>query len=184
MAVADVGGSVDDSRVPAELLGGIDQIAVLAFRAAFWSGLEIAERHAPAVRSGWVEPPIGLDAAVDGQAKDLRFTNDTDGYLLIQAGVDREKAAIIWTLYGVPDGRVVSTTGPVVTDVRPALTSVEGIDDDRLPDGERHQAGWAREGATAEVQRTVNANGAVLHSDAFVSSYAPAADTIVAGTPQ
>ncbi|MFN2252439.1 MAG: VanW family protein [Anaerolineae bacterium] len=161
--------------------GGIDQVAATAFRAAFWAGLPITERRSPKVRVGWVEPPVGLDAAAGTPGTDFRFVNDTSGYLLISAEVDALRGALVWKLYGLPRERRVDVVGPDVTDLLPARDGVVEIVSAAVAPGEREQIGWAREGATATVRRTVFEDGAQVVADAFVSQYEAASDVVAVG---
>ncbi len=180
MAIIEAARLASDAPTT-DLLGGVEQLSTVAFRAAFWAGLRIVERHSPMTRSGWVEPPIGLDASVDGVRRDLRFINDTEGYILIQVHLDSERAALVWTLYGEPDGRRIDTLGPEVSEVSPAIDEVVTVSDGRLAQAEREQAAWAREGASALVIRTVSRNGEVIGNDSFESTYSSAADVVVEG---
>jgi len=161
--------------------GCVAQVATTAFRAAFWAGLPITERHAPRTRLGWLEPPVGLDAAAWPGERDLRFVNDTEGYLLIQSTLDVASGALVWTLYAVPDERRVSLTGPTVTEVTPAGEAVTRRDP-RLAAGARQQVAWAREGARVTAGRTVARGGAPAAADTFASVYAPAGDVVLVGT--
>jgi vancomycin resistance protein YoaR len=161
--------------------GGIGQVATTAFRAAFWGGFPITERRAPMHRVGWVEPPVGLDAAAGTPESDLRFVNDTRGYLVLSAEIDPTRGAMVWKIYGKPREREVEVVGPDVTNLTPAGGLIE-VRDPRLDPGTRVQIGWAREGADATVIRTVTEEGVEVISDAFVSHYEPASDVVVEGT--
>jgi vancomycin resistance protein YoaR len=168
----------------AGMLAGMDQIATTAFRAALWAGLPIVERHAPAQRSGWLEPPIGLDAVVDmaGDApRDLVVRNDRRGPLLMAVELDASRAALVWTVYGQPNLRRVRLTGPQVGGLTPPASPVER-NTTSLPPGVRRQVAWAREGAVAQVGRAVfSPQGDLLFEDSFESVYSAVGDTILRG---
>lgn len=164
--------------------GGIGQVATTAFRAAFWGGFPITERRSPPFRVGWVEPPVGMDAAAGTPGTNLRFVNDTDGHLLISTELDPLRGALVWKLYGSERQRRVDALGPEVSNVTPADPSLVEQRDPRLEPGTRVQVGWAREGADATVRRTVSEDGLELFSDAFVSHYEPASDVVVEGTSE
>jgi vancomycin resistance protein YoaR len=162
--------------------GGIEQVATTAFRAAFWAGLPITARQALAYRSGWVEPPVGLDAAVDGRAQDLRFTNDRDRYLLMQTEMDPRRQALAWVLYGSQPVARVEAQDLRVTDLRaPGQTIVRPTP--LLPAGSRVPIESAREGATATVRRAVfRSPGDLAWQEDFVSHYQPWPEVILVGT--
>ena len=102
--------------------GGICQISTTAFRAAIYSGLKIVERHNHAYPVAYYGTP-GLDATVypnqrtwkDGT--DLKFINDTPGYILIQTKIDGTK--LFFEFWGTSDGREVKLVGPVTYDRKP-----------------------------------------------------------------
>jgi vancomycin resistance protein YoaR len=157
--------------------GGLAQVATTVFRAAFWAGLPIDQRTSPPYRIGWLEPPIGLDAATDGSGRDLVFTNDTAGFLVLQLSIDLQREALTGRLYAQPDGRRVWMEVPAVGDVKPAPSAIVRADA-RLGPGERRQVGWAREGATAVVERIVRNRDAETR-DQFASTYEPASDVFL-----
>jgi len=156
----------------------IAQVATTAFRAAFWAGLPIVERHAPPSRVGWLEPPVGLDAGVRPPDLDLSFVNDTEGYLVIQSEIDVAAGVLRWVLYATPTERRVTLIGPRVTDITPAATTGPG----GAPGAAAGiRVSWAREGARSVVERRVEAEGAPVRQDVFESAYRPAADVFVTG---
>lgn len=96
-----------------ELGGGLCQVSTTAFRAALNSGLPITERKAHAYAVSYYSP-IGMDATIYPPHPDLRFTNDTPGYILIQTKIDGNN--ITFEFYGTDDGRKVKIRGPQVYD--------------------------------------------------------------------
>jgi len=99
-----------------EFGGGICQVSTTAFRAAIMSGLEITARrnHAYPVR---YYNPQGMDATVYVPKPDLRFKNNTPGYILIQTKI--EGTQLIFDFFGTNDGRKISITGPKITESNP-----------------------------------------------------------------
>ena len=167
---------------PAGLTGGIAQVATTFFRAAFWLGLPITERHAPPLRIGWLEPPIGLDATVFPGQRDLRFVNDTPDYLVFDLGIDVERGLLSCVVYGRPvEQRSVELIGPSVEAVTPAARPAS-LRQPLLALGLSQQVGWAREGARVRIERRVSVDGAVRPNDRFDSLYAPAGDLVIIGT--
>ncbi|MBX0330141.1 VanW family protein [Oscillochloris sp. ZM17-4] len=76
------GYAIIQNRTQKEWGGGLCQVSTTVFRAAFWGGLPIVERHEHSFRISWYEElgePPGLDAAIFTGVQDMRFTNDTGG---------------------------------------------------------------------------------------------------------
>jgi len=96
--------------------GGVCQISTTVFRAAVNSGLKILERHPHAFPVRYYNPP-GFDATVYPPSPDLRFLNDTPGYLLIQGKVSGIK--LIFDFYGTNDGRKIKIKGPTILESHP-----------------------------------------------------------------
>lgn len=91
--------------------GGICQVATTVYRAALLSGLPIAKRKSHSLYVSYYEKyGVGIDATVFQGSQDLQFVNDTNSYLLIQSFADGFEAFV--EVYGAPDGRSVTLTGP------------------------------------------------------------------------
>lgn len=99
-----------------EFGGGICQASTTTFRAAIYSGLKITARrnHAYPVR---YYNPQGMDATVYIPRPDLRFINNTPGYILIQTKI--EGTNLIFDFYGTNDGRTIEIEGPKITESNP-----------------------------------------------------------------
>lgn len=104
------GEMIQGGGVVPSLGGGICQVSTTAFRAAFWSGLEIVERNAHSWRLPWyeVDAAPGMDAAIALGGPDLKFRNNTDGHILIKVETDLVNKRQTVILYGTPDGRKVA----------------------------------------------------------------------------
>ncbi len=89
--------------------GGLCQVSTTMFRAALNAGLEITQRrnHAYAVR--YYGKP-GLDATIYPPYTDLRFVNNTPGYILVQTDIEDTK--LTFELWGTHDGRQIEIDGP------------------------------------------------------------------------
>lgn len=92
--------------------GGLCQVSTTLYRALLNAGLNITEKsnHSMFIHY-YREYGNGLDAAIYPGSKDLRFINDTDNYILIQAWVEGADAYV--EIYGTPDGREVELVGPI-----------------------------------------------------------------------
>ena len=159
--------------------GGVCQVSTTLFRAAFFAGFPIVERHAHAYRVGYYEmrsngsrdPNLaGLDATVYVPIVDMKFTNDTDHWLLMETYMGQ--SSLTWKFYSTNDGRTVDweTTGP--TNVIPASEPLYR-ENPELEKGEIDQVDYAADGAEIYVTRTVYKNDRVHFSDSFYTKFQP-----------
>lgn len=104
------GEAIEAGTLVASLGGGICQVSTTTFRAAFWSGLEIVERHNHSWRLPWyeVDAPPGMDATIALGGPDLKFRNNTGRYVLLKVETDLAQKRQTVVLYGTPDGRSVA----------------------------------------------------------------------------
>jgi len=154
--------------------GGVCQVSTTLFRAAFFGGYPIDERHSHAYRVGYYEqgpgsPGPGLDATVFVPTVDFRFTNDTPYWLLLETYLYGNQ--LLWKFYSTSDGRTVewsSNTSDVVEAPEPLYR-----ENDELPEGEIEQVDFEADGMTVIAYRTVRRDGEVLHQDTFTTRYRP-----------
>jgi vancomycin resistance protein YoaR len=158
--------------------GGVCQVSTALFRTAYFSGLEILERHAHAYRVGYYEQTAGgrdqnlagLDATVFVPLVDFKFRNDTEHWLLMETYMSSSNYSLTWKFYSTKDGRVVdsNTTGPTNIVDAPDPLYRENPD---LATGTVKQVDWPAEGADVVVTRTVTRSGSVLYQDTFATHY-------------
>jgi vancomycin resistance protein YoaR len=89
--------------------GGLCQVSSTLYMAANYAGLEIVERHPHFAQLPYIRP--GLDATVwfgdsRSQPLDMKFKNDTDGYLLLREYV-ADDGFIYAEIWGRPTGEEV-----------------------------------------------------------------------------
>jgi vancomycin resistance protein YoaR len=163
--------------------GGVCQVSTTLFRAVLNSGLPIVERAAHAYRVGYYEQdsPPGLDATVYAPSPDLKFTNNTPGYVLIEATANPKNYSLVFELYGTSDGRVATISKPVISNYLPALPTVYQ-DDPTLPAGTLKQTDFSASGATVKFNYTVTRAGQTIFQKTFVSNYQPWAAVYLRGT--
>jgi hypothetical protein len=92
--------------------GGLCQVSSTLYMAANYAGLEVVERHPHYAQLPYIRP--GLDATVwfgfgGGQPLDMKFKNDTDGYLLLREYV-ADDGFIYAEIWGRPTGEQVEMT--------------------------------------------------------------------------
>jgi vancomycin resistance protein YoaR len=163
--------------------GGVCQVSTTLFRAAFFAGFPIVERHPHAYRVGYYEQTAtghddnlaGLDATVFVPVVDFKFVNDTPYWLLMETYFRPNSRSLTWKFYSTSDGRRVEweTTGPqnIVDPPEPVYE-----ENPELAEGEIVQVDWAAEGADVTVTRTVYRDGQVLFTDTFITHYLPWGD--------
>ena len=165
--------------------GGVCQVSTTFFRALLNAGLPITQRHAHAYRVGYYEQDSlpGLDATIYVPTVDLKFKNDTNDYILVQTQVDLATQQLSIFLYGAKDGRVVSMTAPVITNLTPPPPD-SFQDDPTLPKGVVKQVDFKAEGSKVSFTRDVLKNGKKIISDKFISNYAPWKSVYLRGTKE
>ncbi len=161
--------------------GGVCQVSTTLFRAAFFAGYPIVERHAHAYRVSYYEKVAGnkidsrlagLDATVFVPLVDFKFKNDTSSWLLMETYVNPTAATLTWKFYSTNDGRKVAwdTTGPTNVVKPPDPVYRENPD---LPKGKIVHIDYAVEGADISVTRTVTRSGQVISKDVIRTHYVP-----------
>lgn len=104
----------EEKTVP-EYGGGICQVSTTMFRAAVNSGMNITARTSHAYPVEYYHPQ-GFDATVYLPSPDLRFVNNTGGYLLIQKEINGYNLS--FKFYGKEDNRKVKIEGPYQYDIK------------------------------------------------------------------
>ncbi len=170
-----------DGRTIEGVGGGVCQVSTTLFRTAFFAGFPIIERYPHAYRVSYYEKTAsnqrnsdlaGLDATVYVPFVDLKFTNDTSYWLLMETYVSRSAHRLTWKFYSTSDGRTMEwqTTGPV--DVVKAKKPLYKLNPD-LNAGEIDQVDYEADGADVRVERSVFRNGSLYFSDTIDTHYEP-----------
>ncbi len=161
--------------------GGVCQVSTTLFRTAFFAGFPIIERYPHAYRVSYYEKTAGngrdsnlagLDATVYVPLVDLKFTNDTPYWLLMETYVDRASNRLTWKFYSTSDGRSVEwlTTGPVnVVEAKKPIYKLNK----ELDAGKIKQVDWEADGADVKIERSVFRDGGLFFSDSFYTHYDP-----------
>ena len=155
-------------KITPEFGGGLCQVATTLFRAALYAGLPIVERRNHSLRISYYEPPIGLDATIYEPKPDLRFTNDYDGYLLLQTEVIGDE--MTFRFYGTKDGRTVDLPEPKVYN-KTAIPATVTIETTELKPGEKVCQAPGHPGADATATYTVTKADGTTVTQVFQSHY-------------
>jgi len=153
--------------------GGICQVSTTTFRAAFWAGVPIAERHdhaypVPYYTQGGA--PEGFDATVWSPTLDFKFQNDTGAPITITTRVDLPTAQLYVDFYGKPVSRKVDMIGPFTSNRRPALPD-KYVMDRTLAPGEVNQTDYAHDGLDVSLKRAITTPDGQVKTDSFPSHY-------------
>jgi len=169
-----------DETIP-EYGGGLCQVSTTAFRAILDGGYPVVERKAHAYRVIYYEP-AGLDATIYPPSPDLKFTNDSPGYILINAYVINNNA--YFDFYGTKTNRSVKIEGPFVSNVTDYLEPIY-VETSTLPVGEVKRIDSAHRGADAVFYRYIyDGNGKLITKDTFKSHYVPWPAKYLVGVPE
>lgn len=106
---------IKENKMIPEYGGGLCQVSTTAFRVAVNSGMEITQRYPHAFPVHYYNPQ-GFDATIYPPSPDLRFINNTPGYILIQTKVVGNE--LIFEFYGTDDGRKTEVIGPEQYDIK------------------------------------------------------------------
>lgn len=164
---------IKDGKTIPEYGGGLCQVATSLFRSALGTGLPITARRNHSYRVSYYEP-AGMDASIYNPWPDVRFINDTNNYILIQSRIEGND--LYFDFWGTSDGRIATTTQPVIFNiVKPPPTKF--IETDELKPGEKKCTERAHNGADAYFDYTVvypeGATSTPVQEVRFNSHYVP-----------
>jgi vancomycin resistance protein YoaR len=150
--------------------GGMCSCSTTLFNAVMRAGLDIHQRRNHTYYIS--RYPVGLDATVwiagPNSKQTMSFVNDLQYPILIK-GINAPNA-VTFNVYGVPDGRTVELSTPIVTNQQTAQSYFEYTNS--LPPGQKNLVEFVVNGFDASVTRTVrDASGNILHQDTWVSNY-------------
>jgi vancomycin resistance protein YoaR len=113
-----------------------------------------------------------LDATVYSPTTDFIFLNDTPGHILVQATPDTKNVSLVFELYGSSDGRIATTTKPVITSST-APPEDSYVDDPTLPAGTTKQIEYKAWGAKVQFNYEVKRSDEVIYKKTFYTNYRP-----------
>jgi vancomycin resistance protein YoaR len=181
-----LGGAIINGHTEPQgaLAGGICSCSTTLFNAALRAGLDMGAR-----RNHYyyiTRYPLGLDATVfrssSGSTQTMSFTNDTGSPIVIRGYKIRRGSSgyVRFTLHGVPDGRRVSFSRPIVRNIRPATTIRQFTSS--LPAGSSKLVEHTADGKDVWVTRTVrDRSGKVISTDTYYSHYSRVNGIVLVG---
>ena len=169
-----------NGKVEQGVAGGVCQVTSTLYNAVILAELEIVERYPHSMTVGYV--PLGRDAAVAGDYKDLKFKNDTEYPVYIEAYAKDGK--VVCNIYGheihdaghkVDFEMVFEGTIP-----KPAEKITK---DATKPEGYRQVTYTGKTGSKVSTYKIVTENGKEVSKEWFSSStYRATPDEVTIGT--
>lgn len=172
---------IKGNKTTPEYGGGLCQIGTTVFRAALSTGLPITERRNHSYRVSYYEP-AGMDATIYDPKPDLRFMNDTGHYVLIQSRIEGTK--LYFDFWGTSDGRIATTTKPIIYNLVPPAPRKEIKTTDLKP-GQKKCTESAHTGADTRFDYSVLYPGqSEPKKETFYSHYIPWQEVCLIGATQ
>ncbi|HEU5014396.1 MAG TPA: VanW family protein [Roseiflexaceae bacterium] len=151
--------------------GGVCYVSTTLYRAVWAAGLEVTQKTGHSIMLAAFADQPGMDAAIETSGLDFRWRNDTSDLVYVEAGM--QGSQLTFTLWGINDGRKVSSSKPVITN-RQAAGAPTWTYDGTLPSGTTRVLSDAIAGMNVRVDRAVTrADGSVLRRDRMLTAYQP-----------
>ena len=165
-------------RVVPSTGGGICQVSTTLYVAVLKAELEVTERYSHSMIVHYVDP--SMDAAIAEGLKDLKFINNTDAPIYIEASADG--STLHFAIYGHetrdPNRTVRYESETTNTeDPTPSLT-----EDANASFGTIEQTSYGYQGSTARLWKIVNDNGNETKEQVNSSTYRMTSDVYTVGT--
>ena len=136
--------------------GGVCQVSSTLYNALLYSELEIVERRNHSLKVGYLD--YGFDATLAGDYIDLKFRNDSEYPVFIEAYIEGGNK-VVANIYGKEtrsSNRKLVFTNSLLGTTAPGEEEI--IEDSNLPAGEREVVISALNGRKYEVYKTVYEN--------------------------
>ena len=145
----------DGKRLVNELGGGICQLSGTLYNAALRANMEIVERVHHSFPSEYL--PIGLDATLNWDDKDLIIKNTSEYPIYISAELDGKIVRV--NLYGqpLPEGTEIEIVNNILKETDPGDPDI--IETDEIPAGTRQLIQKEHKGYDVEVYRNYYKDG-------------------------
>lgn len=156
--------------------GGICQVSTTLYNALLYAEIQITERHEHSMLVGYVDP--SRDAAIAENLKDLRFKNNLENPIYIEAVTDG--GTLTFNVYGKEyrePGRTVEYESETTGTVEPEVTEYIGVDE---AIGTIYTQSVGHKGSTARLWKVVSENGTQISRDVINNSFYLAGDNRVA----
>lgn len=171
--------SYENNEVVESMGGGICQVSTTLYNALLRAEIEITERNAHSMLVSYVEP--SMDAAIAGDVKDLKFRNNLENPIYIEAVLSG--GTVTFRIYG-KETRDLNRTVEYVSETLETTESDEtrfvATED---PVGTTYTQDSGHKGLTACLWKIVYENGEEISKEQInYSSYLASGKTVAVGT--
>lgn len=171
--------SYENNEVVESMGGGICQVSTTLYNALLLAELEITERYEHSMLVSYVEP--SMDAAIADDVKDLKFRNNMETPVYIEAVLS--EGNITFNIYGKevrPQGRTVEYISETLETVESDETRYVATED---PIGTMYTRDNGHNGLKAQLWKVVYENGTEVSREAVnYSTYLASGKTVAVGT--
>lgn len=171
--------SYENNEVVESMGGGICQVSTTLYNALLMAELEITERYEHSMLVSYVEP--SMDAAIADDVKDLKFRNNMETPVYIEAVLS--EGNITFNIYGKevrPEGRKVEYISESLETVESDETRYVATED---PIGTIYTRDNGHNGLKAQLWKVVCEDGAEVSREAVnYSTYLASGKTVAVGT--
>lgn len=173
-------GSFSGGRVVQSVGGGICQATTTLYNALLYAELKITQRNPHSMAVKYVE--LGMDAAIAGTYKDLKFSNNLNAPVYVEAVTEGKTITFrIWGQESRPGNREIEYVTKILETIEPGKDVV--TEDPNMLKGTGVVTQEAYTGYKVEVYKVVKMQGAKEQKEKVSSSeYAAAPRYITAGS--
>ncbi len=167
--------AIENGIIVDDMGGGICQLAGTLYNAALLADMKIVER----VRHTWPSNylPIGQDATLNWDNKDLIIKNISDYSIFVHASFKNQKVLV--ELFGQPlaDGVTIKIQNDIIEEIPPSKVEIKYTSE--LPNGVQQTIRDAKKGYVVHVYRTYWQNGMLLHKELISQDTYPALNKLI-----
>jgi vancomycin resistance protein YoaR len=168
--------AIMDGEYEDQVGGGVSQVATTIFNAAWEAGVKITQRTP---HSLYIDRyPLGRDATVNYPDVDLRFVNDTKGWMVVRG--EATDAGITVSLLGTPTGRRVESEAGELRETGPP--EEERVPDPTLYVGQEIVVEEGEPSREVSVRRTVYEGDEILYQETWYTRFLSEPTVVRVGT--
>ena len=169
-------GSYENGQVVDSYGGGICQVSTTLYNALLYSEVEITKRYPHSMLVNYVEP--SRDAAIAGDAKDLRFKNNYDTPIYIHGEID-DNNQLTFAIYGKetrPENREIKLVSETTKTEEYSVTYKTNSE---AAIGSMEYTGSPHTGKTARLWKVIYEDGEKVGKEQINDSYYKKSDQII-----
>lgn len=175
-------GSFSDGKVVQSVGGGICQATTTLYDAVLYAELEVIQRNSHSMAVKYVEP--GMDAAIAGTYKDLKFSNNLNAPVYVEAVTEDKTVTFrIWGQETRPEDRTIEYATKILETIEPGEDVV--VEDPNMLKGTGVVTQEPYTGYKVEVYKIVKTEGTGDRKEKIsYSEYAAAPRYVTAGSAE